>query len=286
MNNIYQIAAGTVPGRRHVGSGNLLIGKNNQDAYGTATGIGALVACVFDGCSSAEHSEVGAKIAAAIVPEIILKAAHSVNYDRVELNKDSFWQSIKSEILRRIGSCAIEMSPNNMLGDTIVRHFLFTTLGVLITRNFTLFFSIGDGVFLINGSIHTLGPFPDNAPPYLCYELIEALDRPAMKFALYEIDSAADDVLIATDGLTQLIDSQHRPIPGKTDRVGALSAVLANDRFFQDTPCESVTPWLRQINSEVVRLNFSGDEPRLQRCYGLLNDDTTIVAIRKRRNPS
>jgi len=287
MDDIYQIAAGTVPGRRHVGSGNLLIGKNNQDAYATAIDARCLVACVFDGCSSAEHSEVGAKIAASLVPELIRKAAQQVDYERAELIRDSFWQDIKAEALRRIRNCAAEMAPKDVLDKTIARYFLFTIVGVLITRNSTVFFSVGDGVLFTNGSKHILGPFADNAPPYLCYELIENLERPAVQFVLHELrNDAANEILIATDGLLQLIDNEHRLVPGKTHAVGALSDICQSDRFFQDVPCESLTPWLRQVNSEVVRLSNNNDEPRLQRCYGLLSDDTTIVAIRRRRSQS
>lgn len=287
MHDIYQIASGTVPGRRHVGSGNLLIGKNNQDAYGTALDAGCLVACVFDGCSSAEHSEVGAKIAASLLPESIRAAAQQVSYDRAELTKDSFWQDIKSEALRRLRNCAAEMSGADTLGATIARYFLFTIVGVLITKNATIFFSVGDGVFFINGSAHILGPFADNAPPYLCYDLIDHLERPSLPFALHELHGeVADNILIATDGLMQLIDKEHSQIPGKMQAVGSLSDICTNNRFFQDNPCESITPWLRQVNSEVVRFSFNSDEPLLQRCYGLLSDDTTIVAIRRRRSQS
>src|SRR5262249_52357565 len=64
MNDLFEVAAGSIPGRDHLGRGNLLIGRNNQDAYAWSCQDEGLVAVVCDGCGSSSHSDIGATLGA------------------------------------------------------------------------------------------------------------------------------------------------------------------------------------------------------------------------------
>lgn len=263
MNDIYEVAAGTIPGRHHVGRGNLLVGKNNQDAYGIATNERYVVAIVFDGCSASQHSEVGAKLAAAVLPNIILGS----NASTKELSTTAFWQSVKTEVLRVFDQFAQLIDDKDSYADVISQYLLFTILGAVITENGAVIFSIGDGAFSINGVTSVIPEYPGNAPPYLCYGLLGS----NVNFQFESSPDPVETLWIGTDGSIELLNKQRLNVPGKSHKVGQIS--------FNN---HSLTPWLRQLNSEVVVLSSEDGEPVLKRHHGLLNDDTTIVVVSKR----
>jgi hypothetical protein len=135
---------------------------------------------------------------------------------------------------------------------------------MLVTSSTTVIFSIGDGVFAINDNFHILGPYPENAPPYLGYDLLEQGRAPG--FLIHECPtSLVRSVLIATDGLAELLAKEPQCV----------------DEVLGENMPPSLTPWLRKLNSEVVALAEDDGHVHLTRRYGLLNDDTTIVAVRR-----
>ncbi|MEM9539522.1 MAG: protein phosphatase 2C domain-containing protein, partial [Cyanobacteria bacterium P01_E01_bin.42] len=92
MKNQYELAMGSVIGRRHI-----RLGVNNQDALSVLSRDRFTVAVVCDGCGSGRHSEVGAKIGAKLVVETISKALES---DAIADPRDlKFWQCIHQNIL-------------------------------------------------------------------------------------------------------------------------------------------------------------------------------------------
>jgi hypothetical protein len=282
MNDIYQLTAGTIPGRRHVGTSNLLVGKNNQDAYGMASSDQCLVAAVFDGCSSGAHSEVGAKIAAQLLPSLVLERAEQAEFDDEAIASVEFWDEVKESLIARLRAVVANMACDTRWHDTVVaQNFLFTIVGVVATRTKSLIFSIGDGVFAINEHFHQLGPFADNAPPYVGYELLDEKcgEQP---FLIHEnVAPRFDSIVIGTDGLLELLDRADAKVPGREETVGALSAIPRNDALFAGP--ESLTPWLRRLNSEVVTLSEADGSLHLSRAYGLLSDDTTLIVVRRKR---
>jgi serine/threonine protein phosphatase PrpC len=99
MNDILKMATGTIPGRRHVGSGNLLVGKNNQDALGTAVSDECFVAVVCDGCSTGAYSEFGARFTAATLPQMVIDEVRKTDMEAEALTGKAFWETIKFEML-------------------------------------------------------------------------------------------------------------------------------------------------------------------------------------------
>jgi hypothetical protein len=286
MKERFEIAGGTVTGRDHVGRGNLLYGKNNQDAFSYRVMDDALVVVVCDGCSEGAHSEVGAHLGSQLVSaSLIEQLAHCRRKLPGELSTD-----VMPEILERVrqrtlsqlrllaqAMTAVDASFSSVVGE----YFLFTVIGTMITPNETTIFSIGDGVFALNGAVTRLGPFPGNAPPYLAYPLVRSsIDEKLLRFQINACRPTEEiqSLLIGCDGVEDLVAAIHRDIPGgRHGAVGPISRFWEEDRYFKR---DQIRRRLGLINSEVVRLD--PETKQLQRDSGLLPDDTTFVVIRRR----
>jgi hypothetical protein len=289
----FELAAGSVPGRRHLGSGNLLSGKNNQDAMGFLASHECVILSVHDGCGSTPHSEFGARIGATLLPIVIADELRNHGADKVESN--SFWESVKVQLLERIESIISLCHPGEMDSETrrnfARSHFLFTVLGALLTEKLTIVFGIGDGAFAINGKLKTIGPFPDNAPDYLCRSLGSRAEAPEFVVHAKIRTELLETLVIGTDGMQDLVNAAPKRIPGKARIVGDIHQLFSQEFLFRsietDTvndspPLDSLTGWLRQINSEVTRLSFDEDQnPIIKREEGLLPDDTTLMALKR-----
>ena len=118
--------------------------------------------------------------------------------------------------------------------------------------------------------------FPDNAPPYVAYGLL----RPAEGFAvLRRLDTTAlDSLLIGTDGAADLAALAGARVPGTDEPVGPLARWWQDDRFFRNP--DAVRRRLALLNSPGWRRDSAG---RLAPEPPLLRDDTTLVALRRRR---
>jgi len=95
----FQIAGGSVPGRRH-----RMAGRNNQDAFAWAARDGALVAVVSDGCGSGTHSEVGAQIGARLVVRAALRLT------RAGLTGGDLLKRLRGQVLAGLRRLAMAMS--------------------------------------------------------------------------------------------------------------------------------------------------------------------------------
>lgn len=286
----FELAAGSVPGRRHVGSGNLLVGRNNQDSLSVTQGDDYLIATVHDGCGSCPSSEFGARLAAHVVPKAIAECLRTLPNERI--HSAYFWLQVKRLSLGRMAAVAAlcsQSSDSSEQSRFAKDHLLFTTLGALITKENTVIFGIGDGAYGINGTQTILGPYPDNAPDYLCKTLVNTTN--AAEFTIHECMPTKDlqQLWLATDGIQDLIYAAAKNIPGKSRPVGTLVDLLRQDFLFSELASEnpspqldSLTGWLRQINSEstkIVQDEYSN--AILKREEGHLPDDTTLIALRR-----
>ncbi len=262
---MFQLAAGSIAGTDHI-----RIGKNNQDAYYSLIFGETAIAVVCDGCGSGEHTEVGAKIGARLLVEAIaqiLPLQLTINYCLVEAQK---------RVLFHLRNLAKAMGGH--LGQTVNDHFLFTIVGVIITPTGAAVFSLGDGVIIINGKIIQLGPFPGNAPPYLAYALLDS--SPDLWELQVHQQLPIDDIksiLIGTDGVNDLIRLAEQNLPGKTEKIGAISQFWEQDRYFHNP--DIVRRRLALINSKVTKIDW--ENQKTIKAAGLLPDDTTLIAIRK-----
>lgn len=293
MKNVFEIAKGTIIGRDH-----RVAGKNNQDAFYCFASDELIVAVVCDGCGSSPHSEVGAKIGARVLATEMASSLSGRSDHCRPIRKDD-WEFLLSCVynkpfLGQIETLANGMAERQMDGDAefvqvILDYFLFTAVGIVITPKSTVVFSAGDGIFGINfktgGILRTLGPFPGNAPPYPAYGLIGqavSIDPKLLGFKLQAVDLTRDieSLIIGTDGAIDLVQAAEKNIPGRDELVGPLSQFWENDLYFKNP--DALRRRLAVINSDVAKPLW--EERRVQRFNGLLRDDTTIVAIRRKKN--
>ena len=174
--------AAAVTGARH-----LRAARNGQDAAAAWVGeVGAAVA-VCDGCSAGAGSELGARLGAALVVRALAdRLAAGAAADDPQL-----WDAVRAEIA---GARAALLAPQP---DAARRDAVrFKIEAAAATRDAAAVWALGDGAYAVDGAPRALGPFPDNAPPYLAYDL-----EGAPRAALLEPLRGARAIVVASDGL-------------------------------------------------------------------------------------
>ncbi|MBK8259706.1 MAG: protein phosphatase 2C domain-containing protein [Polyangiaceae bacterium] len=264
----FEVAGGSVSGRAH-----FLAGKPNQDAFLTLEKNGFVVGLVADGCGSGERSEVGAWLG------VHTMANEIVSHKGADLENPTFWDRVEKAVISTLDKTARSMG--DLTEELVHRFFLFTVLGVVATNRQVAVFSLGDGVWAVNGKVNVIGPFPGNAPPYLGHALLRS-DRPLWgKLIVQDVLPAqkVESVLIATDGAADWEDLRSRLLPGTREMVGPLSDVWQNDRYFSHP--DALRRKLARMNRVTTKPNW---ETRvLEREGGLLEDDTTLWVMRRRQ---
>ncbi len=186
MNTKLQTATAVVIGARHQRAG-----RNGQDAAAAFSegGVGVVVVC--DGCSSGGSSEVGARLGARLF-------AHKLGARLVEgacVRERGKWEAVRAEVGALLRAA---------LGEAIVdanavhEHLLFTIVAAAITDEGAAVWALGDGAYQFGDQTRVLGPFANNEPPYLAYDL---LGIPVE--ATFEVVEA-DRIVVATDGIEDL----------------------------------------------------------------------------------
>ncbi len=268
---VFELASATVTGREHV-----RVGRNNQDALAYATRSGALVAVVCDGCGSCPRSELGAQLGARVTLSACLDALRDDPQLEAPPQLLARVQARTLETLRAVTELVCEpSSARAFVHDAL----LFTIVGLLITPTRTLAFAAGDGALAINDELRALGPFPDNSPPYLGAALLSPEDAARGRLrALVSLPTAElRSAMIASDGALELEARRDRHVPGTTSKLGPLRQFWTDDRYFRNP--DAMRRRLALANRERARATPTGG---LRREHGLLPDDTTIIAIRRR----
>ena len=238
----FQVAGGSVTGRAHA-----VLGRGNQDAFAWTDDGGALVAVVCDGCSSGRHSEVGAHLGARLVAAAVARALAA----GADVGRDDLWEAVRGAVLGALRGLAGAMGGD--LRRTVEEFFLFTVVGAVVGSGRTALFSVGDGLFVVNGAATRLGPFPGNEPPYLAYGLLGA-EGP--RFVVREVGpaEALESLLVGTDGAADLAD--RLPLTG----------------FWADDRCFGNPDVVRRRLTVLSRPGAVGPG---------LADDATLVVVRR-----
>ena len=282
MDDIIEFARGSVIGRDHlyIGTGRrkVLVGKNNQDAYLIYFTENYFIALVLDGCGSKAHSDVGANETAALLMQAFEK------YLRYHSPGGAMFDRVQQDVLAEIRVRANGMGPS--LSRIINDYYLFTVVGMYIDRSHTVIFSLGDGVFFVNGEMTEIGPFPENTPPYMAYaitgspltrEYPELLNiRIQTEFPTTELKT----LLIGTDGILHLIAAENQTIPGRTELVGPISQFWTDDRYYSNAL--ALQRRLNMINRDYVSVDWESRKI-IEEC-GRLRDDTTLVVVRRKES--
>lgn len=269
-----EIAKATVQGRRH-----REIGKNNQDALCIVNKSDVVIGLVADGCGSCEQSEVGSNLAVRMIAQLIEK-----NYTTCQ-NIEGLLEKVRLDCLAEFRVLI------NQLGISVSRSvndfFLFTLVGFILTPEELVVFSLGDGIAMVNDEIIKLGPFPHNEPPYLMYALTGSTlanqSDDLLKFQILKkvkFDKFAQ-VIIGTDGIDDLIAKEGENLPGKKIVIPVFKDFVGDDKLFKNS--DLLRRKLSLINRDVSKY-----KKNLQRCIvnvicekGLLEDDTTLIIVRK-----
>ena len=253
----FDVAGGTVTGRCHG-----LAGRGNQDAYAIRAEADRIVAVVCDGCGSGTHSEVGAQLGARMVTAILMRRLAA----GADLGDGALFGSLRDDVLAALRPAAL--AAGDRMATTVSDMLLFTILGVAVKGDRGCVFAAGDGLVVIDDDIRRLGPFPGDAPPYVGYGL---LDGSAPGISVVEAFSTAEvrRVLIGTDGVGALADLEGGE---------KLRALWEDDRHFRNR--DGVRRTLALLNREEARPLW--DERRMTRTRGLLDDDATLVMLRRK----
>jgi hypothetical protein len=251
-----------IAGASVVGAAHRRTGRASQDAWAVHRGSECLVVLVADGCGSGARSEVGAALGVGLLGEAIrrrLDAGGSVD-------DPTMWRAAELDLLAslRVLAGAMGGCSRSLVADT----FLFTVVGAALTAERAAVFAAGDGLFAVNGELTEIGPFPGNQPPYLGYGLIPGTPATSIELRAAIDTAAVDSLLLATDGALD-----WDPAAGELAEIAADDACFANP--------DGLRRRLARQSREVVRPDWEARV--LERSGGRLADDTTVVAIRRRR---
>ncbi|MFT3771871.1 MAG: protein phosphatase 2C domain-containing protein [Minicystis sp.] len=256
-NERFDIAGGTVTGRSHA-----LVGRGNQDAYAFRTAGDHLVAAVCDGCGSGAHSEVGAELGARLVTALLLGRLA----ENAGLTDGELWDALRRDVLAALRPAVI--AAGDRVSATVAELMLFTIVGVAIRGDTGVVFAAGDGVVAVDGEVQRLGPFPGDAPPYLGYGLIDA-GAPGFSVVRTFAAKEVNHVLIGTDGAAALAEVEG----GRLFR-----RLWEDERHFGNR--DGIRRSLALLNREEAKPIWA--ERRMERKRGLLEDDATVVVVRRK----
>jgi hypothetical protein len=286
---VFEYASATFPGRDHIKVSGVLVGKNNQDAYHLSTYGGIELAITADGCGSYSHSEVGSTM----IVRLLTKAIRA-NLRRTRKDCDGttsggeapgadFWLRVREDCLTGIRATAMLMADDQeSLNEVIRQYFSASISGALVTAEYTQFFSLGDGVCSVNGTVVSKGEYPGNKPPYLSYCLVSSDfdDRPELlKFQVMTVPTSEISwYAIGSDGVLQFISAVGRLMPGNRQPLPSLEQIALSNRFFENP--EALRRVLVLANNETTYLTEGG---RIATNLGLLLDDCTVIIGRRVR---
>ncbi len=269
LNESFEWCSGSVTGRRHT-----IAGLDNQDASCVRAGAHWLAAVVCDGCSSGPDCGVGAWLGARMVVECLRAVAPKLRPKNVEKQLEGARVEILQRILRLARSLGGDLT--DMLGDT----FLYTVIGALMNRSVAVVFSIGDGVAFVNGQKHEIA-YKNDRPAYLTYALTDLNEKYGDAFRFRVLATMPtpqlETVILGTDGVLDLIDSQHKTMPGKSQKIGSIDQFLSKNRYYRIP--EALTRYLARVNKPTMRVDWK--TRKVRRELGRLPDDTTLIAIRR-----
>jgi len=245
----------TVAGARHRSTA-----RNCQDAALVAVAPDQTwgVATVCDGCGSQPYSELGALWA---------RHAWCVAVQRAIANNlgptvSEFWPTVCAEVVAALATLATQCSGSDAERVAFVHtHLLFTSLVAIVHRQTVTVFALGDGAALVDGQVHEFGPWPDNAPPYLAYALLDPTFVPADVATIITCSKDAQGcVAIASDGIDDL--------------PGGLAALITAPNVRHPDGLR------RQLELAArPREQIDWTEQRVTRIAGALHDDTAVAVL-------
>lgn len=253
LNKIFSYTKGSIIGSTHRNNF-----KNNQDFHWTISDESSIIAIAADGCGSGAHSEVGVGM---VVPTLAYKIQHHISHGTAI---EEAIQSSLNTIQDFIRSNAVAMKSGLSLAETIENFFLFTIMGAIVTEKETVVFSIGDGVYAVNGSVHVIDQ--NNAPNYLSYSILKNT-VPEFVINVKMPTETVESIIIASDGAGDIIKNQDQQI-----KVGLQMKQVGNlNQFIEGDMRGSSIRMTKHLN--------------VLSKQNMVTDDTTIVTIVRNAAP-
>jgi len=274
IRNQFGFAGGSVLGSAHAMTGKPGA-KNNQDAYHWTHGRNCSFAVVCDGCSNGANSEVGAQLTSRILTKIVISLADEIldaNPHALLGADSSFWKRVEEFMINDI--LTITRMMGTSVSQTINDFWLCTIVGALITPYSTYIVAVGDGTYAVNDEIYHLKPEEGNSPTYFAYQITgTTLTITNPEILHLRVHNAFDTesverILLASDGVDDLVEHAESNLPGKTEKVGTLCQFW--DRKFFLNP-DAIRRRLALIGLETISDNHFVSSP--------LKDDTTVITI-------
>jgi hypothetical protein len=283
---MYQLAGGSIPGTEHTQRGDILCGKNNHDAFGIYQTPELSIALVADGCGGQPHSEVGSKLGVGVLTAALESAMRNalsnqeidfttrLNNALKSASKEvlELFSIVAKAMLQTVGNGGERLSFSQIVSD----YFLSTFIGVVVSQEDIGFFGLGDGYIAVNGEVRQLGPFHNNEPPYLAYQLLRTRwKEEELQIKILEIQkvSEVDHFLIGSDGVAELAAKESILLPGSSQVIGPISQFWSRDEYFTKA---GIRKRLTLINSRRINRNAI---PYVE--DGRLSDDTTFIVGRR-----
>lgn len=182
---------GSIAGRDHQRAR-----RDGQDGFALLGEDDLAAAIVTDGCSSGRSSEVGARIGAAWIAQLLRERFPA--HDPAAAARD-----ITAALVERLSDIA--QSIHGPIEHAVSNYLLFGFLAAVVTREAVIVFGVGDGTVWIDGRITVVDPGPNNAPIYPAYALLGADIQPV----IHHVDEPRhiDAIAVATDGVEESVSS-------------------------------------------------------------------------------
>jgi len=175
--------------------------RDGQDGAAVAVSQVGLGLAVTDGCGSARHSEVGARLGAAWLAE------NAPAYLAGSRTGEEGALTLERGLVTYLGAIATGITTDPRRRAGIVHDLLlFSFVCAVVTDERVVVVGRGDGLVVHDGTLHVLDPGPGNSPSYVAYELStdEASRKDRTRVIVDARTHAATSLLLATDGLLPL----------------------------------------------------------------------------------
>jgi hypothetical protein len=270
--NNFLAVGGSVVGVEHK-----RVGRNNQDAWAINANKSDLVAVVCDGCSSSPLSEVGANLMARFISDKALELTNNGQVSALDIFPQLEFETL--EFIRGIAE-KFRYRKYSQIIDTM---FLATIMGAIIQKDQVAIFSLGDGIYSVNGNVEVLDY--NNIPPYLGYKVYPMdfdTDISKINLQCMEIFPAEEiqTILLATDGAQDIIEKSGGQLLGVSaeEKIGGLEQFEKNEKYEKNPSLLQVR--LNQMNLPRAVVDWKAQE--IKKSEGILGDDTTIVLLKRR----
>jgi hypothetical protein len=155
---------------------------------------GVAVAVVCDGCGSTPAAQVGAELGARLFANAV---AHALATGAAPGDPDT-WAAARTSVIARLAGLVSGLGDRDAAVHDL---FLFTVVAAAVAGDTAAVWALGDGAYVLGGAVTQLGPFAENRPPYVGYDLV---GEPRQASLVTAPAGNAGVALVATDGAAAL----------------------------------------------------------------------------------